>query len=428
MMTVRVSPNTLGGTLRAPYSKSDAHRALMAAALCERPTDIRLDVASEDMRATIRCLEALGARLTSSDASETWFRMEPIPVGRDDKAALLDCGESGTTLRLLLPVVAALGISAEFTAHGRLPKRPLRELTEALASNGSRFSAPALPFALTGRMTPGTYELPGNISSQYISGLLLALPLLEGDSRICLTTKLESQAYVEMTRNTLNAFGVGVTQTDERIFCVSGRQQYQSPGRLVVEGDWSNAAFFLAAGALGKSITVSGLSPTSLQSDRAILMLLARFGAKIEMAGTDASVCGGELHAIDVDVSGIPDLFPVLAVVAARAQGTTRLFNAKRLRIKESDRIHAVAAMLASLGADVQEHEDALEIHGKPFLEGGEVDSMGDHRIAMAAALASIVCKNRVTIHRAEAVAKSYPNFFEDFNQMGGDACVINMG
>ena len=442
-MIAEISPNGLFGRINAPFSKSDAHRVLIASALCNEPTIITLSCESDDISATVRCLEALGAKLIPLGGNSVTggnYRMEPITKKSTFSHHTLDCGESGTTLRFLLPIAAALGVSCNFTAQGRLPERPLDDLIAALSDNGCRFSSDHLPITLQGQLKPGNYRIPGNISSQYISGLLYALALPEAESRITLTTRLESASYVEMTQQTLKGFGISSFRTDNG-FAIDGGQQFCSPGSAVVEGDWSNATFFLAAGALSadcklsssavlkKSITVSGLTVRSLQGDKAICELLQNFGAEVTMSDNgDVSVSAGELHAIDIDVSGVPDLFPVLAVVAASASGTTRLYNAARLRMKESDRIHSVAAMLGALGADVRELPDELIINGKTNLTGGIVNGENDHRIVMAAATASVICKNPVTILGIEAINKSYPGFFKDFKTLGGNANVISNG
>ena len=424
-MIIEINPCALSGAVRAPFSKSDAHRVLIAAALCREPTEICLSCKSDDIRATVCCLEALGAKLLK--IGENRFRMSPIPSQRNSTLSRLNCGESGTTLRLLLPVAAALGANAKFLAHGRLPNRPLTELMAAITDHGCHFDGEKPPFSLSGKLTAGDYNLPGNVSSQYISGLLFALALTNGESRLHLTTKLESKAYVDMTLNTLRTFGIDVSGTDYGYF-IAGNQTYKSPAVTVVEGDWSNAAFFLAAGTLGNPVTVTGLSERSLQGDGAICELLRRFGAGVSVESDTVTVCAGKLHGIDIDVSEVPDLFPVLAVVASAASGTTRLMNAKRLRIKESDRIHTVANMLTSLGAEVQEKPDMLIIHGKGRLNGTSVDGGGDHRIVMSAAVASLLCKTPVKISGAEAVNKSYPQFFDDFNSIGGNAHVVGDG
>ena len=424
-MIARISPAPLSGSLEIPCSKSDAHRALISAALCETPTKINLSDISEDILATMRCLAALGANFLKD--SETQLCVEPVFKRGLQPVPLLDCGESGTTLRLLLPVAAALGAEARFTGQGRLPERPLSELIAVLELNGCHLSGTALPFSVSGMLKPSVFSLPGNVSSQYISGLLFALALLADSSRIDITTKLESAAYVSMTMKTLANFGIRTTQTDNG-YSVRGGQKYISPDTYTVEGDWSNAAFFMAAGALGDGVTVTGLSQNSLQGDRAFCGILRRFGAAVTQTVSSVTVSRGALHGIEIDVSNVPDLFPILAVVASVASGTTRLFNAARLRIKESDRIHAVAEMLKNLGADVRELPDSLIIHGKPTLNGGTVDSNNDHRIVMAAAISSLLCRNPVSIHDISAVNKSYPQFFDDFNMLGGKADVINTG
>ena len=426
-MTVEIIPRVLSGSVSAPCSKSDAIRVLIASALCEEPTQITMSCESDDILAAVRCLCALGAETVPLCNTGTRFVMRPLSAAEITGAPVLDCKESGTALRLLLPVAAALGVSAEFTACGRLPDRPILEFTAALESNGCSFSSQKLPFKLSGRLKAGEYTLPGNISSQYISGLLFALPLMEGSSRITLKTKLESSSYVEMTLNTLRKFGISVKKTDGDGYTADGKQRYKSAGSAEIEGDWSNAAFFLAAGAFGGTVTVNNLPSASLQGDRAIERLLRDFGADVKTAGkSGVSVCAKELRGMDIDVSETPDLFPVLAVAASAAHGTTRLVNAARLRMKESDRIHTVAVMLKGLGADVLEQPDSLIIHGRPYLTGGAVDGAGDHRIVMAAALASVLCKNTVTIFGAEAVNKSYPQFFKDFSSAGGQVCVID--
>ena len=424
-MIARISPSPLSGAVKIPCSKSDTHRALIAAALCESPTELNLSGVSEDISATVRCLEAFGAKI--STVSEERRYIEPVSRLGAATSPLLDCGESGTTLRLLLPVAAALGAGARFTGHGRLPERPLDALIAAMESNGCRFSGHTLPFSVSGKLKSGTFSLPGNISSQYISGLLFAFALADGDSRIELTTKLESAAYVDMTLKTLGDFGIRASQVSGG-YTVPGGQKYASPGAYTVEGDWSNAAFFMAAGALGDSVTVTGLAHDSLQGDRAFCDILRRFGATVMQTEAAVTVSGGDLRGIDIDVSEVPDLFPVLAVVAAGSAGTTRLLNAARLRIKESDRIHAVSEMLKNLGADVTELSDSLIVQGKKPLSGGIADGKNDHRIVMAAAVASILCRDTVTITGAEAVNKSYPQFFSDFNMLGGNSDVISTG
>lgn len=414
-MNIQMEPGVLRGAMDAPPSKSHAHRCLIAAALANEPTEIKGIGSSEDMQATIRCLRAMGAQIEEDVVT---------PPGKPRKSALLRCGESGTTLRLLLPVVGALGIEARFLGTGRLPARPIEPLIAAMTGHGTVFDKSSLPFTISGRLASGQYNLPGNVSSQFISGLLLALPLLDSGSTIRLTAPLVSTGYVDMTLDTLEDFSV-VAMEREGGYLVPGSQGYRSPGALAVEGDWSGAAFFLAAGALGGNVTIANLAADSKQPDRQIVDLLKRFGARVISERSKVHVEKGALHGTDVDVDEMPDLLPVLAVVGALSSGTTRLTNAARLRLKESDRLESTCKMLRSLGGQVQELDDELVITGGT-LHGGEVDTYGDHRIAMAAAIAATACTGPVTIQNADVVDKSYPAFYEALASLGGHCHVID--
>ena len=417
MSTVTIAPGALAGTVRAISSKSDAHRNLICAALSAEPTVFDLFTPSNDIDATIACLTALGTSFgRRPDGGVT------VTPGSAEHAPVLDCGESGSTLRFLLPVAAALGVEASFTGHGRLPERRVSPLLAALAAHGGTPSAERLPLTLAGRLTPGCYEIVGNESSQYISGLLFALPLTGGDCRIHVIGPLSSRGYVDMTLRTVRRFGITVRET-EMGFEIPGGQRYRSPGHASLEGDWSNAAFFLVSGALGApgtSVTVTGLDAASIQRDREIVKLLSRFGAEVAMGDSRVTVSPGRLAGQRVDVDQIPDLLPVLAVLACAAEGETLLYNAARLRDKESDRLAATTAMLRALGGRVEELPDALRIMGNGCLTGGTVDGAGDHRIVMAAAVAAAISTAPVTIHGAEAVRKSYPHFLKEYCALGG--------
>ncbi len=380
-MDILIQPSTLKGTIQSIPSKSQAHRALICAALSGKPELVSIERPSQDLMATKQALEILRG------------------------AGAADCRESGTTLRLLVPLAAALGLDVTFTGEGRLPRRPMEPLLSLLEDHGVRFSRAFLPFRLSGRLRCGNYRIPGNISSQYISGLLLALPLLEGDSLLTLTTQLESSAYVAMTLDCQKTFGLRI-QPSETGWAIPGGQTYRAPGSFTVEGDWSNAAFWLAASALGSDLEVTGLSAESLQADRRIRTILD----------------SGET---DTDVREIPDLVPVLAVLACGKTETTVLRNCGRLRLKESDRIESVKAMILSLGGRIRVEGEDLVIEGSGSLEGGAVDSFEDHRIAMAAAIAATFCRRPVLIRGAQAVSKSYPGFFADYNALGGNAHVV---
>lgn len=408
-MNKTLSPATITGTIPAIASKSDAHRRLICAALGDRPTTLEISTTSRDIEATIDCLTALGAVI-----ERRGDRVKVVPGANMPDGPLLDCGESGSTLRFLLPVAAALGGRTSFVGHGRLPQRPLDDLVRVMKAGGVSFSSDTLPFTISGKLTGGTYALPGNVSSQYITGLLLALPLLDRDSRIELTSPLESRGYVDMTISALKDFGINVTPTD-RGWDIPGGQTFRGTNAQV-EGDWSNAAFWLCAGAVSGPVTVTGLRQDSCQGDKAVLDILKRFGAQVTTAENAVTVAPGALKGCEIDVSDIPDLLPVLAVTAACAQGETRFTGAARLRLKESDRLATTAAMLRDLGAQAQELPDGLVVSGS--LAGGTVDGAGDHRIVMSAAIASGRCRDAVTITGAEAADKSYPAFWDDLEKL----------
>ncbi|MEN6595166.1 MAG: 3-phosphoshikimate 1-carboxyvinyltransferase [Clostridiaceae bacterium] len=417
-MNLCITPSPLGGELEAIPSKSDAHRVLILAALSNGTTRVEISRLSDDIQTTIDCLSALGAEIRRTPDAlivRGIFAFAERPE--------LNCRESGSTLRFLLPVAAVCGVNARFSGAGRLPERPIGELMETMRLHGVRFSAERLPFSTEGQLSGGEFALAGNVSSQYLTGLLLALPLAKEDSILKLTTKLESAAYVEMTLRTLRSFGA-VVDEQNGTYRIPGSQVYHSPGIIRVEGDWSNAAFFLAAGALKSHVRLTGLSKLSPQGDQSILAALTRFGAKVLQSYDVVEVSPGELHGCELDVSETPDLLPILAVLAASAKGETRLVNAARLRYKESDRLSTTASLINALGGHAEELPDGLIVSGGR-LSGGTVDGCRDHRIVMAAAIASNACREPVTILGADAVNKSYPEFFEDFAHLGGNWDVV---
>ena len=414
-MNIVITRGPSGGNVSAIPAKAAAHRAFIAAALSGRRVRIRLGAAevSQDITATLRCLEQLGADIAAC-GNGVWLVSPAAPPAQP----LLDCGESGSTLRFLLPVAAALGLNARFIGAGRLPERPLADLMRTLEAHGITFSAQKLPFAISGKLTGGRFELPGNVSSQYVSGLLFALYAAKLPGEIVLTTRLESSRYVDMTVAALRTFGARIDRTADG-WSVAGHT-VDGPDEVTVEGDWSNAAAFLVCGALGGAVTVSGLNAESLQPDRAIVDILRRFGAKVEIDGDRVTAAPGALRQAEVDVSETPDLLPVLSVLAAGAQGKSRFVNAARLRLKESDRLHSAAELLIAIGVEVRELPDALEITGGGAVRGGVVDTFNDHRLVMAAAAASALGALPLTVAGAEAVNKSQPGFFADFAKLGG--------
>lgn len=396
-MIATVRPGRLSGAVRVPASKSAAHRLLIGAALADAPTRLRIGALNNDIEATAACLRALGATI-----ERVHDGLEVTPIQYVPDAATLDCGESGSTLRFLLPVACALGANARFVGHGRLPQRPNAPLVEALRRHGAAIDADRLPIDVSATLSGGQWTLPGDVSSQYVTALLFALPLLAEDSEIILTTPLQSAGYVDMTLQALHAFGVAAEPAPDG-WRVPGGQKYRSPGAIEVEGDWSAAAFWCAANAMGSNIQLDGLSDATAQGDRAILSLL---GQPV------------------IDAANVPDLVPALAVAAAALPQRTVITGAARLRLKESDRLESVAALLRALGGSVEITADGLIIEGGHPLRGGEVNGFGDHRIVMAAAVAATVANAPVRILGAEAVAKSYPDFFSDFNRLGGQAHV----
>lgn len=397
-MTLTIFPSKLAGSVTPPPSKSQAHRFLMAAALAGEGSVVRNLADSEDIRATKRCLEEIGP----------W--QGPLSPHRKLALPELDCGESGSTLRFLIPIALAVRGGGIFTGRGRLMERPQKPYFDIFEEKGVFYEQKDGVLTVQGQLSPGKYSLPGNVSSQFITGLLYALPLLEGDSYICPTTPIESWDYILMTMEALFAAGIVVEEPREGhpYFYIHGNQTYQ-PHDFTVEPDWSQAGFWYAARALGNPVEIGGLNPHSTQGDRAI----ADIFLQLNQPGK-----------VELDVSGIPDLVPPIAAMAAlRAGQTTRLGNAARLRLKESDRLASTTAVLNALGADVTEGEDFLLIRGRETLTGGvTVDSFNDHRIAMMTAIAATRCEKPIALTGAEAVNKSYPNFWEEYARLGGNA------
>lgn len=418
-MRLEIKPKGIYGQIKAIASKSDAHRAVICASLADEKTKILISENSQDIEATISCVKALGAKVLKDGNT-----YEITPIKEVYKNAVLDCGESGSTLRFLLPVAAAMGADARFLGRGRLPERPMDLIVDVLKNKGNSFDSNTLPIKVSGKTLPGEFEIEGNVSSQFISGLLFALPLLKEKSKIKLLSKLESSAYVDMTLSTLKKFCVDVNVLEDG-YEINPIEKYVSPGEYIVEGDWSNSAFFLVAAALSGKILITGLDFASKQSDKAILQILQLAGVDAELSEEKITVRKSEIKPFSVDVSQFPDLFPILAILACGAKGDSLLYNAKRLRIKESDRIKTTKELILGLGGSAEETEDSLIIHGTGKLSGGAVNSHNDHRIAMSAYVASCICENSVILDGAEAVRKSYPEFLQDYERAGGEVNVI---
>lgn len=434
MSQVVFSPEFSGGRLKMPPSKSMAHRILLCAALSKGRCVLSNIDFSDDIEATAQAIMALGAS-AQYFSQEGRLEMDAAGIGR--WGGEIDCRESGSTLRFLIPIAAALGGRWTFTGRGRLPQRPLGIYQELLPEYGVTFySQGGLPLTIEGKLTPGEYKLPGNVSSQFITGLLFSLPLLKGESKIVLTTPLESKGYVDMTISALSDFGINIVDT-ERGWIIPGGQSYK-PGDFHVEGDWSQAAFFLAMAALdprGNKVRLEGLSKASLQGDMACIELFRGFGLDICWEGdvlaawnTNASEAFGGLRGQIIDAAQIPDMVPALSVCAALCSGETVIKNASRLRLKESDRLAAMEEAINALGGNVSSTEDGLIIKGVKSLGGGLAQGKNDHRIVMALSAAALRCDKPVTVTDARSINKSYPAFYQDYIKLGGKAHVVDVG
>ena len=407
-MDILIKPSVLKGKLNIPASKSCAHRAVICAALADGISELSGITMSKDIEATINAMTALGAEFDIADDT-----IYVTGIKNLTKFAHIDCNESGSTLRFIIPVAAALGVDALFSGKGRLPQRPIDIYKRELSKHNIEFLTENMPYEIKGKLTGGIYKIEGNVSSQFITGLLFALPLIEHDSEIIMTSHLESRPYVEITIDILKHFGISVEET-ENGFKIKGGQKYV-PHNEHIEGDYSQAAFFYVANALGSEVKICNLKPDSVQGDKKIIDLI------------DSAISDGKITGYKADCSDIPDLVPVLSVLGAYGSKPSLIYNAERLRIKESDRLTACADMLNRLGGNVAVTADGLDIKPVKELHGGIIDSFGDHRIVMSAAIAALKCNGEVIIKGAEAAEKSYPNFFNDYKMLGGAADVINM-
>ena len=407
-MDVRISPRRLSGVITPPPSKSLTHRHVIAAALAAGTSVIRNVAFSEDVEATLRCMEVLGA---SWESAEDGLRVTGIGGDRRPFGDLprFDCGESGSTLRFLIPLALAVDQGGIFTGRGRLMERPQQPYFDLFDQRGISHVLEDGVLTVRGSLTPGEYRLRGDVSSQFFTGLLLALPLLEGPSVVISTTRLESASYTAMTMGVLERCGVRV-RWSPALNGFGVEPGIYAPFEETVEADWSQAAFWYAALALGGNLRLRGLKGQSAQGDAAVV---AHY-RKLSLTGE-----------VKIDLSDCPDLLPPLAVMAAVRRGTTHFTHAARLRLKESDRLTTVAQMLKALGGAVSEEEDGLTVYGVSTLPGGVVDGAGDHRIVMAAAVAAACCQGPVVIQGAEAVKKSYPNFWRDYESLGGAVHVL---
>lgn len=427
MKYVMINPSELKGEITIPSSKSLCHRAIICAGMSEGVSNIHNVFFSQDVEATCGAMSNLGVDVVL-DRRSSKIKVKGTAELRPKKANI-DCCESGSTLRFLIPIAATIGKEVTFDGIGKLVERPLQDYYRIFDEQQIHYENVdgKLPLTIDGKLKFGEYRVKGNVSSQFISGLLFALPLLEGDSKIIVTTELESKPYVDLTIDTLKKLSVHVENHDYKEFIIKGNQKYRASD-YSVEGDFSQAAFWLVAGTLGADVVCDGMNMNSLQGDKAVLDIIKSMGGKVRVEGEKVKALPSKTKGAVIDASECPDLVPVLTVLAAVSEGTTEITNAARLRFKESDRLRAITCELNKIGADIQEKEDGLIIRGKDILRGGTVDSWNDHRIAMALAVASLKCKEPVIIKDALCVRKSYPDFWKHFRKLGGNMDEWSLG
>lgn len=424
MDKIIIKPKLLKGNIVVPSSKSLGHRGIIAAALSRGISRVDNIQLSKDIEATMELMKELGAVVNIEDQN---LYIDGRKMFSYEKKLDLRCRESGSTLRFLIPLALTKDGDYIFHGEGKLISRPLEPYYEIFEEKGIKYSREedGLPLKVSGKLTSGTYRVRGDISSQFITGLLFSLPILEDNSRIQITTKLESKGYIDLTLDILKDFGIEIENNNYKEFNIRGAQKYNCRN-YYVEGDYSQGAFFLVAGALGSSIVCSGLNKDSLQGDKVILDILEAMGCNMEESEEGIKVKPSKTKGIEIDASNCPDLVPILTVLASLSEGETKIVNAKRLRIKECDRLHAITKELNKLGANIIELEDSLIISGVNELKGGEVDSHNDHRIVMALAIAATRARGNVIINNPRAVEKSYPNFFKDYFKLGGEGDEFN--
>ncbi|WP_311370746.1 3-phosphoshikimate 1-carboxyvinyltransferase [Anaerococcus hydrogenalis] len=397
---ILIHPSKLTGQIDAISSKSFAHRALIMAALSNNPTNIYINEFSKDINVTIDGLKNLGVEIEKNEDN-----VKIIPSKEKIDQATIDMYESGSSLRFFTGVSSHFSKNTKIIGEKRLDQRPNLELINNLRKHGLEISADKIPYTIKGNLKAGQFEFLENKSSQYITAIMLAASKLKGKTYIKLSEKPESIGYIDITIKVLKDFNVDVKK-DKHSYIIEN-PEIKSPKNYIVEGDWSNAAFFYGANLLGSKIKISNLDKNSLQKDREIVEICKKI-----------KECKKEGRELKIDISQIPDLCPIVAILLTYLDKTSYIINGERLRLKESDRLESTSKMLNDLGANCQILGDGLKISGK--ISGGKVDSFNDHRIVMAASIGSLLAKEDIIIRNYKAVNKSYPSFFKTFEKIGG--------
>ena len=429
-MKIKIKPSTLNGKIEIPPSKSYSHRAVIAAALAESEKKSMIDNLkfSVDITTTTDIMENWGAKIKR-------FESALEIVGNDGRVVPKDkyvqCNESGSTIRFLIPVGITSKNELIFDGKGKLVDRPLDSYYKIFEGQGLKYETTGgkLPLTVNGKLKAGNYEIDGNISSQFITGLLYALPLLDGDSKLIINKNLESKGYIDLTLEILKLAGIEIVNNGYKSFDIKGNQTYK-PFNYTVEGDYSQVAFWIVAGIISANrdneVKCLHVNKNSLQGDREIIEIVTRMGANLEIFDDYVIVKPSKTKGTVIDISQCPDIAPILTVLAALSEGETRIINGERLRIKESDRITSIKTELNKLGANVTEEGDSLIIQGVEGFTGGvTVSAWNDHRIAMSLAVASSRCEKEIVLEEAESVRKSYPHFWDDFVKMGGEIEIV---
>lgn len=420
MKSILIKPSTLSGIITPPPSKSLSHRAIICASLCNDDGISKIDnvILSDDINATINGMRNLGAEIDIIENNNKTYCLHIRGSKGNISKAEIDCKESGSTLRFLIPVGLMLADSCTFKGRGKLIERPLDIFYNIFNEKGISYknNNELLPLNVSGKLKDGIYNVSGKVSSQFISGLLFALPLLNKDSSITIIDNMESVGYIDLTLQMLKTFNISIDNKNYKEFKINGSNKYNSSS-YKVETDFSQAAFYLVAEALGNSVECLGLNENSLQGDKEILKIIEKYNNNV-------------YDEIKIDASQIPDLVPIITVLGSLQEGkTTRIVNAERLRIKESDRLKAISTELNKIGAEIKELNDGLVIKGKESLRGNaKVNSWNDHRIAMSLAIAATRCKEEIVLEGYEAVNKSYPDFWNDYISLGGETNELHLG